>query len=305
MAAYFSLLANVTVPILMTCIFGYLYQKYKNPDTRGFADLSLFVLAPCMIVSSLVSSSSIGESFLRTLLFVLLHSGLCWAASALAGSLFRLPTASRRAVELTTIFGNAVNYGLPLLLLAFGPEGFALGVSYVVCQVVLVNTFGLYLASRSSFKPREALRQVSRIPLIYAAAAGILLLLLRIPVPESLQSGLELLGGAYPAIVLLILGMQLRKTKWRSSGRLELKVAVALRLFVVPLIAWLCVELLGLTGLQAAVLFVQSSMPAAINTLVLVEKYEGDTELVAMTVGFTTVASFLYLPLLIQWSGAF
>jgi predicted permease len=44
-------------------------------------------------------------------------------------------------------------------------------------------------------------------------------------------------------------------------------------------------------------------MPSAINSVVLMEKYGGDKELVAVNVAFTTLVSFLYLPLLIHWAG--
>ncbi|WP_274651083.1 AEC family transporter [Paenibacillus humicola] len=305
MSEFLPLFANVSIPILIACLLGALYQHYKQPDSRGLADISLYLLSPCLIVSALTSSTQHDASFLHILLYTAVHSGLCWAAAAAAGLLFRLPSPSRRAVELTTIFGNSNNYGLPLLLLAYGTSGFTFGVTYVVGQILLVNTLGLYLASRSTFKPQTALRQVAKVPLIYAAIIGIALYLLRVPLPGSVESGLKLVGDAYPAVVLLILGMQLRKTSWRKSWRKEIVLAVLLRIAIVPVLAWLVILLLGLHGQEAAVLFVQSSMPAAVNAVVLMEKYNGDKDLVSITVAFTTLASFLYLPLFITLSSQF
>jgi predicted permease len=54
---------------------------------------------------------------------------------------------------------------------------------------------------------------------------------------------------------------------------------------------------------MASVLLVQSSMPAAINNAVLVEKYGGDKELVTLTIAITTMISFLTLPLFISIGG--
>ncbi|MBB6731985.1 AEC family transporter [Cohnella zeiphila] len=305
MAAYVAQFANVSVPILLACLLGFLFQKYKAPDTRQLAEISLFVLSPCLIVSALSTSDLDGSVFGHIAAFTLIQTAFCWAASTAAGRLFRFDAPSRRAMDLTTIFANSNNYGLPLLLLAFGEGGFAIGVTNVITHIILVNTLGMYLATRSTFSAGGALRQVAKTPLIYAAIAGTVLFLFRIPLPDSLGQGLKLVGDAYPAVVLLLLGVQLGKTNWRNGWRKETWVSFGMRVVIVPLLSWLTIRLLGLHGLEASVLFVQSSMPAAINSLVLMEKYGGDKELVAVNVAFTTLASFLYLPLLIHWSSGF
>lgn len=302
---YISLFGTVSVPILLACFLGYVYQKYKSPDTKVLADLSLFVLSPCLIVSAVSGSDLNNSAFAHIALFTVIQTALCWVASVGVGKLFRFDTPSSRAMELTTIFANSNNYGLPLLLLAFGNAGFAIGVTNVVLHIVLVNTLGLYIASRSSFSPKQAVAKMVRNPLIYAAAAGLILYLFQIPLPTSINSGLELIGGAYAAIVLLMLGMQLKKTNWRASMRRELWISIVMRVVGVPALSFLTIKLLGLHGLEASVLFVQSSMPSAINSVVLMEKYGGDKELVSVNVAMTTAASFLYLPILIYWAGWF
>lgn len=305
MNSYISLFGTVSIPILLACFLGYLYQKYKSPDAKVLADLSLFVLSPCLIVSALSGSDLNSSSFVHIALFTVIQTLLCWMASLVVGKLFRFNAPSLRAMELTTIFANSNNYGLPLLLLAFGNAGFAIGVTNVVLHIVLVNTLGLYIASRSSFSPQQAAAKMVRNPLIYATVVGLALYLFQIPLPKSLNTGLGLIGGAYAAIVLLMLGMQLKKTNWRTSMRRELWISIMMRIAGVPLLSLLTIHLLGLHGLEASVLFVQSSMPSAINSVVLMEKYGGDQELVSVNVAMTTAASFLYLPVLIYWSGGF
>lgn len=303
MTSYVSLFANVSIPILLACLCGYLYQRFKKPDAKQLADISLYVLSPCLIVGALATSELNGAVFGHVALFTLVQTAFCWAAAAAVGRAFRFGSPARRAMEMTTIFANSNNYGLPLLLLAFGTGGFAIGVTNVVTHIILVNTLGLYLASRSSFSAGEALKKAAKTPLIYASAVGIAIFLIGIRLPGALTDGLKLVGDAYPAVVLLLLGVQLAKTNWRSSWRREIWVSLAMRIVCVPAISWATIQLLGIHGLEAAVLFVQSSMPSAVNSVVLMEKYGGDTELVTVNVAFTTIASFLYLPLLIHWAG--
>lgn len=302
--AYFSTFANVSVPILLACAIGFAYQKAKSPDSKQFADLSLFILSPCLIISALATSELNGAVFGNIALFTLVQTAFCWAASAAVGRLFKFDVPSLKALEMTTIFANSNNYGLPLLLLAFGTGGFAIGVTNVITHIILINTLGLYLASSAAFRPIEALKKVAQTPLVYAAIVGVAIFLLRVELPKPLTDGLRLIGDAYPAVVLLLLGIQLAKTDWRNNWRKEMWVSLAMRIVAVPALSWATIHLLGIHGLEASVLFVQSSMPAAINSLVLMEKYGGDKDLVAVNVAFTTLASFLYLPLLIHWSSA-
>ncbi|MEI7026599.1 AEC family transporter [Paenibacillus sp. y28] len=273
MGSYVSLFGQVSAPILLACLLGFLYQHYKKPDARTMADVSLFVLSPCLIVSALAESELQGSIFLDILVFTLIQTALCWAASAGIGRLFRFDLASRRAMDLTTLFANSNNYGLPLLLLAFGTTGLAIGVTNVVLHIVLVNTLGMYLASRTAFQPKQAIRQIAKTPLLYASIAGVIIFVLQIRLPSDLMEGLKLVGSAYPALVLLILGMQLRKTNWRHSWRKEIWISLGLRIVIVPLLSWITIRLIGLHGLTASVLFVQSSMPSAINSVMLMEKY--------------------------------
>ncbi|TBL72433.1 AEC family transporter [Paenibacillus thalictri] len=302
MDQYWQVMFNVITPILFTCICGVLLQKYRNIDLRTITDLSLFVLAPCMVIISLAESSHDAVNIWQVASFIATHTTLCWLAARLTGRLFRMDAGAMTSMTLTTMFGNAVNYGLPVLLLAYGAEGFSLGVNYVVMQIVLVNTLGLYIASRSNVNVKQALIQISRTPLLYAVAVGIVIFSLGIVLPKGIANSLHLVGNAYAAVVVMILGVQLYKVDWSKVRRKEVWIAVSLRLLIVPILSKLCLMLLGIHGLLASVLFVHSSMPAAINTAVLVEKYGGDKEVVTLTVAITTLISFATLPWFISMS---
>ena len=65
------------------------------------------------------------------------------------------------------------------------------------------------------------------------------------------------------------------------------------------MMAYGLLRLLDVQGLLASVLFVEASMPVAINTVMLTERFSGDDEMVSLIVTITTLMSFLYLPLLI------
>lgn len=301
MAQYFHMLSVVILPIFLTCLFGATLQYFKSVDTRNLADISLYILSPCLVLIALAQSQGQGHNMWEVAVFTGLHTVFSLAAAKLSAKIMRLTPEVNAAVSLTTVFGNSNNYGLPVLLLAYGNAGFSIGASYVIGQILLVNSLGLYIASRSEVSPRQAIKQIAKTPLIYAALAGFLIYLMHIYLPQGIVNTLHLVGNAYPAIVLLILGVQLKRVRWTGAKRKEVWLPILLRLLLVPILAKFCLVILGIKGLLASVLFVQSSMPAAVNASVLAEKYGGDQEVVTLTVAITTLISFITLPLMILW----
>lgn len=300
MYAYLHLLISITVPIIIICVCGVLLQKRRPVDTKLLADISLYILAPALILSALSGSHLQGENVLHIVLFTLVMTVLEWGLAVFASRCARLPENATRALTLTTLFSNANNYGLPVLLLAFGRQGFSLGAVYVIGQIILVNVLGMYVASRSSMNGKQALEHIFKSPIIYACLVGIALDVLHLPLPPGSDTAVQMLGTAYPTLVLLILGIKLGSTKLSGLHRRDVWLGVMLRIAAVPVLAKLVLFVLGIHGLLASVLFVEISMPAAINTVTLAEKFDGETQLVSLIVSITTVLSFVYLPLLIS-----
>lgn len=294
---------NVVFPIFITSGAGMLLQKLRRVDVMSLVDVSLYVLAPSLVFISIDESKQNVSGITDVALFTLLHTLLCWGAAQLTATLWKMNQNERGTLSLTTIFGNANNYGLPVLLLAYGGAGFSVGINYVIVQIILVNSLGLYIASRSSVTAREAMQKIVKTPLIYAVLVGVLCFSAGITMPKGVSSAMHLMGNAYAAVVLIILGIQLRKTNWRGIWQWKIWAGVGLRVLVVPLLAKLCLVGLGINGLLSSVLFVQASMPAAVNATVLVEKYGGDKEMVTLTIAVTTLISFFTLPYFIHIAG--
>ncbi|WP_010632029.1 AEC family transporter [Sporolactobacillus vineae] len=302
MLAYLHLLVTITVPIVIICGCGFMLQKRRPIDTKLLADISLYILAPALILYALAGAHLQGKSVMQIFFFTLIMTVLLYGLATITAKLARISVSERQGLTLTTLFSNANNYGLPVLLLAFGSRGFALGAIYVVGQVVLVNVLGMYLASRTKLNGGQAIVHILKTPLIYACLAGLLLDLLQLPLPVGTDTAVKMLGAAYPVLVLMILGIKLGSTQLAGLRSSTVWIGIILRLVAVPVLAKLVLVALGIHGLLASVLFVEASMPAAINTVTLAEKFDGDSETISLVVSITTILSFVYLPLFIAIS---
>lgn len=88
------------------------------------------------------------------------------------GRLLKLDAPEAAGLTLISALTNSANYGLPLVLLAFGQLGLDKASLYVITQMIIVNTVGVYFAARSQFSVKSAIRSVFALPAIYAAAVA-------------------------------------------------------------------------------------------------------------------------------------
>ena len=296
--------SEVLLPIVVVVSMGYLLQGAFLLDARTLNRVSLYVLSPCLLFVTLLrteipAGQALGLALLM-LVVVVVMSGCAYVLARLMG----LAPAERSGFMLSTSFMNSGNYGLPATRFAFGEVGFQYAVVGYLTQALLTQTYAVYLASMSSGNRRAAFAQVWRMPMIYAALLALVLRLLGIHLDESegvvavgLYSGVRLLADATLPFLLLILGMQLRRSQTLGSFG-PLGMATALRLLASVPLAYGVALLLGLNGLPMHVGVVQAAMPTAVNTTILALEFDTWPTFVSNVVVLTTFGSLITLTLL-------
>jgi predicted permease len=194
-----------------------------------------------------------------------------------------------------TLCPNNGNMGLPVVTFALGEAGLERAIIYMIGSSILL--FGIAPGMLKGDGLGLGLRLTLKLPLVWAMLAGITLHLFPIEIPFNLGKSLELLGIAAIPIALLILGMQLATTHFDIRRREIL--AAGVKLAIAPTIAYLVGKLLRLEGLDLQVLILQTAMPTAINSLIMVKEFGGNAPMVARTIILSTMMSFLSLPLII------
>ncbi|WP_055105260.1 AEC family transporter [Paenibacillus ihumii] len=297
-----STMLQVIVPISIPVISGALLKRFQKLDTKPLVSLYLYFLNPALILDTLAKADISYQDIYQTLGFSLLNLILLWLVAVIAGRLLKLPSDERAGLTLVSTFTNSVNYGLPLVLLAFGQLGLDKASVYVIGQMIIVNTIGVYLAARSNFSIQAAVKSVFTLPSIYAAAAAILLRVTGISLPSGIAQGITMAAAAYSPVVLAILGAQMvgvAGVPMNSGSRRAFRSGIAIRMLLSPAVALLALWLLQIEGILFAVLFILAYMPAAVNASALAEKFGASPQTVAKCVLWTTITSFITLPVLI------
>ena len=126
---------------------------------------------------------------------------------------------------------------------------------------------------------------------------GVGLRLFSLELPWELDKGIQQLGAAAIPIALIVLGMQLSETRFQPKIK-EVLLAMT-RLSIAPMIAYLVGRFLQLETLDLQVLVLQSAMPTAVSSFIIVSEFGGDKDLVARAIVTSTSISFISLPIVL------
>lgn len=281
----------VMAPVLACAGVGYFWGRTGRPfDTRMVSALVTSVATPCLIVATLGQSDLDLAALARI-------TGLFVVVMALTGlSAWLLIRLSGRPVRVflpALTFPNTGNMGLPLCLLAFGEHGLALALAWMMLTSVIQFSLGLAVVSGEGLSLR-----LLRHPILISVVVAVVMVVFQIRLPAWLQNSVALIGDLTIPMMLITLGVSLSQLRVRDAGG-GLVFAVA-RLVLGFGAAWLVCELAGVEGVLRGVILIQSTMPVAVFNYLLAQTYRQGPETVAAMVVFSTLLSFLTLPLLLM-----
>lgn len=283
---------SAVIPVGLIVLVGYLAGKKLQIDLSSLSRLSLYVLFPALVADSLYRTTLSAENAAGIFLgFTLTYFLLCLFAWVL-GQRFSLSLPVQKSLIATTAFPNNGNMGLPVTFFALGEAGLERAVVYMIASSIIIFTTAPAFLRGGGFA--SAVGFTLRLPLLWSVFLGLSLHWLDLELPFKLDESLHILAQAAIPIALLILGMHI------ASSPLELKPYEAgasfMRLIGGAIAAYLVGTVLGLTGLDLQVLILQSAMPAAISSFLMVNEFGGDAARTARVVVLSTLLAFLTLP---------
>ena len=175
-------------PVFLIIAIGYGYGRRNQPDLKSFNHVSLHVLGPLLVFTSLAGEDFRLEgnaAFIAGGVTVILVSGL------IAWPIARLARVSPRTFVPPMMFNNCGNMGLPLAVLAFGRPGLAAMVLLLVASTLLQFTLGSRIVSRHA-----EWKALATSPMIIASVLGLVFSAFAWKVPSALMTGLKMLGDA-------------------------------------------------------------------------------------------------------------
>ncbi len=297
LAALASILVNIIAPIVIVAFLGFVLGRALDLDPRALARLTLYLFSPALVFTS-AYRSQLNNEYVEIAAFALLITALMSAVTWLLVRVMRYDRLTGSAFALSVLFVNAGNYGLPLILFAFGEEAVARAVIFFTMSVILSQTLAIFIASRGSAPARAALLNIFKLPLIYAVAIGLIGNIGGWTIPDPLMKSADLLAGAAIPAMLVILGVELAKVRL-TQDQFHIGLAAFAKLALAPVVALALAAVMGMTGTTRAVCIIESSMPTAVTASIVAVEFKARPEFVTGAIFVSTLGSIISLSFLL------
>lgn len=297
-----SVLVNIVLPVFLIIGAGFVTGRLKSLDTQTLSRVSLYVMGPALVFSKLVETTVTETDLVQIVAFTVVGTLAILPLSWAVARLMRLDHSTESAFMLSCSFVNSGNYGLPLVLFAFGQQGLERALIYFVASAFVVNTLAVFVASRGKAKVTTSFLNIFRVPMIYSIAAAFVVRATGFVVPDFIFNPLEMVGEAAIPLMLLLVGVQLARGSARRQVRL-ICTATLVRLVGGAVVGIALAAVLGLSGVTRQACIVEHATPTGVMTSILAMEFGTEPEFVTGVIFASTLASIATMTLLVAWVG--
>lgn len=294
-------------PVFLLIAAGFLAGRWKwvrGDAVKDLSNLVFLLLIPALLFRTM-SSVRLEELDLRPIAAYFSAAGLLMAVS-IAWRGFNCRSV---VMALAGSFSNMVMIGITLVGLAYGQPGLVTLLTLVAVHALILLTAGAIILELAA--AREARLQGGSAPHLWQTAwsaikgsiihpiplpiiCGLLFAQTGLALPEVVDRPLQLLGGAFGPLALVLVGVSLAATPLSGHWRDSLWLAASKNL-VLPLMVGISAWLFGITGLAWVVLVVAAGLPTGANVFLFAQRYQVVQDLTTAAMGISTALALVTL----------
>ena len=257
------------------------------------ARLTFFVFTPSLLFTVL-ARADIATVFSAPLAIAAASFAVCAAIFMVVARVFWRRSAGETVIGgLAASYVNASNMGIPVSLYVLGDA--ALSAPIILMQLAVITPILLTVLDRivlGRVGVLESLTRPFKNPIVIGAIIGLIVALLDLEVPEPVMAPFLMMGAASVPVMLIAFGMSLAEERPLGAGRYrrDIIVATALKLLLMPAIAWvLATAVFGLDRAGTFAVVVLAALPAAQNVFTYAQRYRVAEPIARDSVLFSTV----------------
>lgn len=288
----------------LICMFifmgvGYALFKTKLVTEKGSKELSnllLYIILPAVIINSYCTERT--PERLNNLWISFTLSAVLLVLSMVISML--IFGKKHRIENIGVAFSNCGFMGIPLVRAVMGDEAVFCCSAFVAILLVLQWTYGVYVMTGD--KKAISMTKIVKNPVVIATVAGVLIFVIRIPIPGVADTALSSLGALNAPIAMIILGIYLAQTEIKSIFLdKSLYFGSVIRLAVIPLISLLVLWLLpdSIRDMKLTLL-ISASAPIGANVAIFAQMVGLSYTRAVKMVCLCTILSIISMPLLIM-----
>lgn len=293
-------LVSRVLPLYGFIIVGFGCNKLFGLKSRFISKVLLYALIPVLIIDNLLKAELSELLVVSGSVFIL---AALMNIPALLTTRFLVKDFNSNLMKGSFSYYNIGWFGIPVVMALFGEEQMAFIVSAYVGNALYGDTIGYYLVSRTKDLPvKKAIKNVFKIPAIYACIIALVLNLLSVEVPEWFEPGSKGVSWAVSVLGMLIIGVTLGKVKFKHIDYGMFSKILGVRylsgiLFLV-LLVFIESQLLGiLEDEQQKLMLLLATFPIAANLVVFSSFLATEEKNTALLVGASSIISLILVPI--------
>jgi predicted permease len=307
-----SAIVFTILPVFAVALAGWILSRARlisEDGIKGFGNVTFYLFVPALLFRAMRTVHL--ESLDLRPVFAYFSGALVVFALSMIVARRWLQRSSRHAAVtgLAVTFSNTVLLGIPLVKLAFGDPGLVILLMLISMHaLILYSTATLALEFGDALGEKkgegvatrllslgEPLRNTILSPVILPIVAGLAWGLLRLPLPDSIDAPLALLGTASGPCSLVLLRATLANYGIREFWR-EAAVLMLLKNIGYPLLIWAISRYaFGLDGLALAIVTVTAALPMGANVFLFAQRYQVAQGEITAAVALSTLAGVVTL----------
>ena len=275
---------NVVLPVFAIILCGFLSAHYRllGPEsTEALNRFVYYIALPVMLFHSMASVetttifnwpyiSAYAAGQMVTFVLALLVARVVFGLRLAEGGLF----------SMNSIWGNTGYMGIPLAIVAFGPEGGLPAIIATVYQTIVIIGIVAVMIEVDISKRADALGMIGDVcrglvtnPLIVAPVLGLLFSMSGLTLLEPIDTFARIVSPAAGPCALFALGMFL-VGKPLSQGASEVSGMVLIKLIIQPVITWWFVfHVFDMDPTWGAIAVLMAALPMGATGFVMAQKY--------------------------------
>lgn len=304
---------NVVLPVFAIILTGYLAGRFKWMGEASTDALNRFVYYLALPVLLFHSMASVDAAQIFNWPFIAAYMGGTSIGFVLAlvvvRAAFRASMPESALFAMVSVFANTGYMGIPLAVVAYGPEAaLPAGIATVFQTIVFIAIpqamveAGRSGGARVAHVVKDSLVGLIKSPIVIGPVAGMVWSLAGLPLPAPVETYCKVLGAAAGPGALIALGLFLVGKPIRE-GSAEVGLMTLFKLLVHPLIVWvLATQVLEVRDDWIPVVVMLAALPPGASCFVLAQQHgvyvrrTSTATLVATVLAVVTIGLYFAFP---------
>lgn len=297
------------IVIFVCMLLGMFLRKHKSFPANASITINSFIIfisLPSLVLAQfprLVSNLQLSGNWWMPVIMAWLTFLLSLIFINFCAKKFNWTRPTTGALVLTAGLGNTSFVGFPLLEALIGRHALPIGIlvdqpgSFLVLPTMGLITAAYYSGQRLSLS--IVTKKVFSFPPFLALLTSVIWAKTGLYGYDFFTGAFDKISATLIPLALFSVGFSL-KLDWKLIHKriLPLSIGLVFKLILIPMFfSFFYLKLLGLRGLEAQVIVLESAMATMITSAIVATDYHLDSELASLMVGISIPLSFVTVPL--------